>query len=270
MFSQQRGWKFLIKICELRISTVYVFSTCFLLIDFNRVTSRAPLFHLTINSTTIIRRLYYLIMLNGYQIWPWWPLVEKLSSSLLTHRHSRRRLYHRSGNPGIGEDTVRRLEFRVGEFSNRWRWRENARWKWAGKRRRMTRGHEKERRLRETRRKVIRREKERERETARKRDEMKTFIDWQATTAKAVNGYSNMRPCRGTYTLWLSNFIFRKFQPSEGFNFETRFIIYKWPSRENFSLDSTTRRGFCFWKLPPEKGRRSTTCDKPWLDFNST
>lgn len=44
------------------------FSTCFLLIDFNRVTSRASLFHLTINSTTIIRRLYYLIMLNGYQI----------------------------------------------------------------------------------------------------------------------------------------------------------------------------------------------------------
>lgn len=209
-------------------------------------------------------------MLNGYQIWPWWPLAEKLSSSLLTHRHSRRRLYHRSGNPGIGEDTVRRLEFRVGEFSNRWRWAERECEMEMG-------GKEKEDDERTRERKTPARdeeegnkERERERETVRKRDEMKTFIDWQATTAKAVNGYSNMRPCRGTYTLWLSNFIFRKFQPSEGFNFETRFIIYKWPSRENFSLDSTTRRAFCFWKLPPEKGRRSTTCDKPWLDFSST
>lgn len=84
---------------------------------------------------------------------------------------------------------------------------------------------------------------------------MKTFIDWQATTTgKAVNGYSNMRPCRGTYTLWLSNFIFPKFHPSEGFNFETRFIIYKWPARERI-FHSTFHAIFFFFfrKLLSEK-----------------
>lgn len=71
-----------------------------------------------------------------------------------------------------------------------------------------------------------------------------------------------MRPCRGTYTLWLSNFIFRKFQPSEGFNFETRFIIYKWPPRENFSLSILQRHEeFSFIALA-KKGRRSTTLTK--------
>lgn len=88
---------------------------------------------------------------------------------------------------------------------------------------------------------------------------MKTFIDWQATTTgKAVNGYSNMRPCRGTYTLWLSNFIFPKFHPSEGFNFETRFIIYEWPARERI-FHSTFHAIFFFFfsKIALRKKKKS-------------
>lgn len=64
---------FLIKICKIKNLDCFFLlmllagntGITMILTDF---TSRASLFYLTINSTTIIRRLYYLIMLNGYQI----------------------------------------------------------------------------------------------------------------------------------------------------------------------------------------------------------
>lgn len=49
--------------------------------------------------------------------------------------------------------------------------------------------------------------KERAKETVEERHD-ENFYRLTSNRAKAVNGYSNMRPCRDSATPWLSNFIF--------------------------------------------------------------
>lgn len=56
---------------------------------------------------------------------------------------------------------------------------------------------------------VERREERRKRakKTVEERHD-ENFYRLTSNHAKAVNGYSNMRPCKGSATPWLSNFIF--------------------------------------------------------------
>lgn len=61
------------------------------------------------------------------------------------------------------------------------------------------------------------------------------FYRLTSNRAKAVNGYSNMRPSTGTSAPWLPNFIFESFQLSEGYALATFHYLQTTRYAEKFS-----------------------------------